>query len=81
VDLEPSPALRLYGKFKPTLKGRKVGILLGAGFHDKLEKHLASAIENEGAKVAVVATKIQGEFDSDASGSGKPNNNRCSGSE
>jgi catalase len=64
VDLEPSPALRLYGKFKPTLKGRKVGILLGAGFEDKLKKDLVSAIGNEGAKVAVVATKIQGEFDS-----------------
>jgi catalase len=64
VDLEPSPALRLYGKFKPTLKGRKVGILLGAGFDDKLKRDLVSAIENEGAKVAVVASKIQGEFDS-----------------
>ncbi|HWO30619.1 MAG TPA: catalase [Candidatus Acidoferrum sp.] len=64
VDLEPSPALRLYGKFKPTLKGRKVGILLGAGFDDKLKKDLVSTIENESAKVALVATKIQGEFDS-----------------
>jgi catalase len=65
VDLDPSPALRLYGKFKPTLKGRKVGILLGAGFDDKFKKGLVSAIENEGAKVAVVAAKIQGEFDSE----------------
>jgi catalase len=65
VDLEPSPALRLDGKFKPTLKGRKVGILLGAGFDDKLKKDLVSTIENEGAKAAVVASKIQGEFDSE----------------
>jgi catalase len=42
-----------------------VGILLGAGFDDKLKKDLASAIENEGAKAAIVATKIQGEFDSE----------------
>jgi catalase len=63
VDLEPSPALRLYGKFKPTLRGRKVGILLGTGFDDKLKKDLVSTIENEGAKAAVVASKIQGEFD------------------
>ncbi|HEY4762623.1 MAG TPA: catalase [Candidatus Acidoferrales bacterium] len=65
VDLEPSPALRLYGKFKPTLKGRKVGLLLGAGFDDKFKKELVSAIKDEGAKVAVLASKIQGEFDSD----------------
>jgi catalase len=26
IDLDPSPALRLYGKYKPTLEGRKVGI-------------------------------------------------------
>ena len=65
VDLEPSPALRLYGKFKPTLKGRKVGMLLGPGFDDKLKRELVAAIESEGAKAAVVATKIQGEYDSE----------------
>jgi catalase len=65
VDIKPSPALRLYGKFKPTLKGRKVGILLGAGFDEKFKKGLVSAIETEGAKVAIVASKIQGEFDSE----------------
>jgi len=63
VNLELSPALRLYGKTKPTLQGRKVGVLLGAGFDDKLKRDLVAQIENEGAKVAVVAAKIQGETD------------------
>jgi catalase len=65
VDLKPSPALRLYGKTKPTLQGRKVGLLLGAGFDNKLKRDLVTQIESEGAKVAVVAAKIQGVRDAD----------------
>jgi catalase len=65
VDLEPSPALRLYGKTKPTLEGRKVGMLLGSGFDDQLKRELATQIESEGAKVAVITAKIQGEMDAD----------------
>ncbi len=65
VDLKPSPALRLYGKTEPTLEGRKVGILLGAGFDAKLQHDLAAQIEAEGAKVALIAAKIQGELDAD----------------
>jgi catalase len=64
VDLKPSPALRLYGKFKPTLQGRKVGILLGEGFDAGIKKQLQAQIESEGAKSAIVASKIQGEKDS-----------------
>jgi catalase len=65
VDLESSPALRLYGKTKPTLEGRKVGILLGSGFDDQLKRELATQIESEGAKVAMITEKIQGEMDAD----------------
>jgi catalase len=65
VDLKPSPALRLYGKFKPTLEGRKVGMLLGAGFDAGIKKELAAQIEKAGAKTAIVACKIQGELDSE----------------
>jgi catalase len=64
VDLDPSPALRLYGKFKPTLEGRKIGVLVGMGFDAKLRKEVVSQIESEGAKAAVIASKIQGELDS-----------------
>jgi catalase len=63
IDLPPSPALRLYGRYKPTLKGRKVGLLLGAGFDSTLKKNLTSEIEKEGAEVAVITTKIAGEAD------------------
>lgn len=63
VDLQPSPALRIYGKYKPTLAGRKVGVLLGAGFDAKIKKDLLDQIENEGARAAIVASKIQGEMD------------------
>jgi len=58
VDFAPSPALRLYGKYKPTLQGRKIGILLAAGFDEKIMKALVSAIEKRGASAAVIAPKI-----------------------
>jgi catalase len=63
VDLQPSPALRLYGKTKPTLAGRKVGMLLGAGFDARIKKDLVSQIESESAKAVIVTAKIQGERD------------------
>ncbi len=65
IDLEPSPALRLYEKYKPTLAGRKVGVLLCAGFDGKLKKEVVSQIEAEGAKAAIITCKIQGELDSE----------------
>lgn len=65
IDLEPSPALRLIGKYPLTLEGRKVGILLGAGFDAQLKKTIVSAIAKEKAKAAIVASKIQGEIDAD----------------
>ena len=61
IDLKPSPALRLYGKFPPTLEGRKVGVLLGAGFDAEIKKDLVAQIESEKAKAAIVTCKIQGE--------------------
>jgi catalase len=65
IDLDPSPALRLYGKSKPSLAGRKVGVLLGTGFDAKLKKELVAQIQAEGAKAAIVTAKIQGENDAD----------------
>jgi len=64
VDLEPSPALRLYGKTKPTLAGRKVGVLLASGFDGRIKTDLTAQIEKESATAAIVASKIQGEVDS-----------------
>ena len=59
-DMEPSPALRLYGKYPPTLKGRKVGVLLAPGFDAKLKDTVVEAIEKEGATAAIIAPKVGG---------------------
>ena len=64
VDLDPSPALRLYGKYPPTLKGRKVGVLLAPGFNIALKNALVAAIKKEGATAAIVAPKVGGVEDS-----------------
>jgi catalase len=64
LDLKVSPALRLFGKYEDTLMGRKVGILLGGGFDPEILAALVAAIEKEGANTAIVAAKIQGEFES-----------------
>lgn len=62
LDLEVSPALRLY-RFKPTLEGRKVGVLLGEGFDGSTKRDLIEQIESEGAVAAIVASRVQGEVD------------------
>jgi catalase len=64
IDLVPSPALRLYGKYKPTLQGRKVGVLLADGFDAKLQSALVAAIKKEGATPAIIAPKVGGVTDS-----------------
>jgi catalase len=64
VDLEPSPALRLYGKYPPTLQGRKVGVLLADGFDSKLSNALIAAIKKEKATPAIIAPKVGGVEDS-----------------
>lgn len=64
IDLDPSPALRLYGKYKPTLKGRKVGVLLGPGFEVKTKNALVAAIKKEGATPAIIGPRVGGVEDS-----------------
>ena len=64
IDLDVSPALRLYGKYRPTLEGRKVGILLADGFDLKLKNSLVMAIKKEGATPAIIAPKVGGAKDS-----------------
>jgi catalase len=65
IDLDPSPALRLYGKYKPMLKGRKIGVLLAEGFDAKAKDSLVAAIKKEGATPAIIAPKVGGVKDSD----------------
>jgi catalase len=59
-DLPPSPALSLLGKAPATLRGRKVGVLLGDGFDAELVTQLTAAIEKEHASVELVGPRIGG---------------------
>ncbi len=59
-DMDPSPALRIVGKYPPTLKGRAVGALVTDGADGKLVDKLRKAVEAEGGMLKVVAPKIGG---------------------
>jgi catalase len=60
IDLDPSDALSMVKKFKPTLKGRKVAVLVTDGADKSLFDSLKSAVEKEGAMLQVVAPKAAG---------------------
>lgn len=60
VNLILSPALRLYGKYPPTLRGRRVGILLGEGFGPDTLDQLLQALQQEQAMVTRIAPHIGG---------------------
>jgi len=64
MDLPLSPALSLYSRVEPTLRGRKIGIVLGAEFDRKLLRQVQSEIEKQKATVALITSKVQGEYDS-----------------
>ena len=59
-DMDPSPALRIIGKYKDTLKGRAVGILVSDGADGAVIEAVKAAAEGEGATVKIVAPKIGG---------------------
>jgi catalase len=59
-DLPPSPSLSLLGKAHETLRGRKIGILIGDGFDRALVDELRAALTKEHAMVELVAAKIGG---------------------
>lgn len=60
VDMEPSPALRIVGKYPETLKGRAVGILVSDGADGSLIAAVKAAVEGDGGAVKFVAPKIGG---------------------
>jgi catalase len=64
MDLPLSPALSLYSRVEPTLRGHKIGIVLGAEFDRKLLRQVQSEIEKQKATVALITSKVQGEYDS-----------------
>ncbi len=59
-DLPPSPAVALETQAKPTLKGRKVGVLLSDGFDSTLLHELQGAIDAEQAVLVRITPKIGG---------------------
>ena len=59
-DMAVSPALRIIGKYQPTLEGRKVGILVSDGADGKIIKAVKKSCEQAGATVKIVAPKIGG---------------------
>jgi catalase len=60
IDLDASDALSIVKKWKPTLKGRKVGVLVTDGADAKTVNALTKAIEKEGAVAAIVTPKAAG---------------------
>jgi catalase len=60
MDLQQSPALSILKNQKPTLQGRKVGCLVSDGVDGDLVNDLRTALEKEGAMLAIVAPMVGG---------------------
>ncbi len=63
-DLKPSDALSLVKKAQPTLRGRKIGVLLTDGFDPSLLEALRRALKTEKCSLAIIAPKVGGAKDS-----------------
>jgi catalase len=59
-DMDPSDALSILKKAKPTLEGRCVGLLVSDGADAGLVAAVTKAVEAEGAKVKIIAETIAG---------------------
>ena len=59
-DMPPSPALSIQRNAKPTLEGRKIGVLIADGSDAKTLKTLKQSVEKEGAKLFLVAARVHG---------------------
>lgn len=60
IDLDPSPAVRLIGKYPDSLKGRKVGVLVTDGADGAVIKAVQDAAKAAGAAVEIIAPKRGG---------------------
>lgn len=58
--MKPSPALSILAKAPPTIKGRKIGVLVTDGADAKVLKAVQDAAHGEGAMVEIIAPKIGG---------------------
>jgi catalase len=63
-DVALSPAVRLYGRYAPTLQGRRVGLLLAPGFDGKKAGALEAELEAAGAMVTRIGLQAGGAGDS-----------------
>ncbi len=59
-DMDSSHALRIVGKYPPTLAGRTVGILVTDGADPKIVQAIAKAVAAEGGVLKIVAPKVGG---------------------
>ena len=60
IEMRRSPALSIVGKFKPSLVGRKVGILFDEGSSKKDVERVKAAVEAAGGKAMLIAPKVGG---------------------
>jgi catalase len=60
TDMDLSPALRIVGKYPPSLMGRAVGVLVTDGADGAVVEAVRKAVMAEGARVKIVAPKIGG---------------------
>lgn len=60
IDMNPSPALSIVGKMKPTLIGRKVGILFDEGSSKTDIDRVKADVEAAGGKAMLIAPKVGG---------------------
>ena len=56
--MAPSPALSLLAKAKPTLEGRKIGVLLSDGYEPAIVDQLQASAEAEGAVLELIGPHI-----------------------
>jgi catalase len=60
TDLKPSSALSILAKAKPSIKGRVIGCLIADGSDPASVTALQTAARNSGAKLKVIAPKVEG---------------------
>ena len=60
IDMDPSPALSIVGKMKPTLAGRKVGILFDEGSNKADIDRVKADVEAAGGRAMLIAPKVGG---------------------
>jgi len=58
IDMAPSPALSLLGKARPTLEGRKIGVLISEGCDLAILDQLQASAEAEGAVLELIGPHI-----------------------